>query len=59
MILITLVVLFVAVFGFIAWRIFAGHRLNSQAPPPPPVTYECPICNEVECDCHKTNTPEQ
>jgi hypothetical protein len=52
-----LIVVFVAVFGFIAWRVVAGYRLKGQAPTPPPVTYECPVCNETECDCYKKSDP--
>lgn len=53
MLYVILALLFLAVFGFIAWRVLAGYRLERQAPQPPPVTYECTVCNETECECHK------
>jgi hypothetical protein len=46
-----LMVLFAAVFGFITWRIFSGQKPKPVSPPS--AVYECPICNEAECDCHK------
>lgn len=43
-------ILFIAVFVFIAWRIFAGapaNRADTQD------AYTCPLCNEQHCECHK------
>jgi len=47
---ILLAVLFVAVFGWLAWRI-----VMKQVPvtPPPDASYICPVCNDEHCSCHK------
>ncbi len=49
---ILLAVLFVAVFGWLTWRI-----LMRQVPvtPPPEDAYICPVCNDEHCSCHKKN----
>ena len=45
-----LIILFVIVFGFLAWRIVARQI---AARPRPDETYICPRCNEIHCDCRK------
>ena len=46
-----LIVLFVAVFLFLGWRIFTSR----QPVEPPMDQFVCPQCNELHCDCHKRN----
>ena len=41
---------FIAVFGLILWRVVAGQAAAASAEPE---VYECPVCNEVHCDCQK------
>ena len=51
-----LVVLFLAVFGFLAWRIVIGQV---RAVPSSDDLFICPICNEQHCECHKKNDARQ
>ena len=49
-------VLFVAVFGFLAWRIVmrqAGVTPSSDD------LFICPICNEQHCECQRKNDAKQ
>jgi hypothetical protein len=51
-----LIVLFVAVFGFLAWRIVMGQpRVASSSDD----LFICPICNEQHCECHRKNDARQ
>jgi hypothetical protein len=45
-----LIVLFIAVFVFVIWRIFSA---KPPSQPAPRETYVCPVCNENHCECHK------
>jgi len=48
---ILLTVVFIAVFGWLAWRI-----VMKQVPaetPPPEASYVCPVCNDEHCSCQK------
>jgi hypothetical protein len=45
-----LIVLVLAVFGFLAWWIMARQ---AAVRPKADDAYECPICNEFHCDCRK------
>lgn len=48
---ILLIILFLAVFAWLAWRI-----VMKQVPaetPPPETSYICPVCNDEHCSCHK------
>lgn len=51
-----LIVLFILVFAFIFWRIFASSSAT-QAPAAPD-KYECTVCNNYHCDCRKENTDD-
>lgn len=46
-----LILLFIAVFVFLTWRMFKAQ------PPPSQATrreaYICPVCNRKDCECHK------
>jgi len=55
MLYVILIILFVAVFAFLFWRILIGRR--PQQPQEPDATYICPVCNENECECHKVDDP--
>lgn len=47
-----LILLFVAVFVFLGWRI-----LTTRQPAEPPMDqFVCPHCNESHCDCHQRKT---
>ena len=54
MYLFLLVLIFIAVFGFLAWRIIAGKVPQRR---PEPDVYVCPICNETHCECEKESQP--
>jgi hypothetical protein len=47
---ILLTVLFIAVFGWLTWRI-----VMRQVPvaPQPEASYICTVCNDEQCRCHK------
>ncbi len=45
-----LIVLFLIVFCFIAWRIMVRQASEAVMPDD---TYICPRCNEHHCDCRK------
>jgi hypothetical protein len=49
-------VLFVAVFGLLAWRIVMSQ---ARVAPPSHDQFICPICNEQHCECHKKNDAMQ
>jgi hypothetical protein len=49
-------VLFVAVFGFLVWRIVMSQ---DRAAPSSDDLFICPICNEQHCECHKKNDARQ
>lgn len=51
-----LILLFVAVFGFIAWRIMARQAATAARPD---TAYVCPKCNETHCDCRKKEDPDR
>jgi hypothetical protein len=51
-----LIIIFIAVFAFLFWRIIMGNR--PQQPEDAADTYVCPVCNENECECHKVEDPE-
>ena len=46
-----LIVGFIAVFVFLFWRILSTHQPHHAVHD----HYECPACNEQECECHKTD----
>jgi hypothetical protein len=50
-----LVVLFLAVFGFLAWIIISR---NASAASRSDETYICPDCNEYHCDCRRQDDPD-
>lgn len=45
-----LCVLFVAVFGFLAWRIVMNP---DRVAPSSDDLFICPVCNDQHCECHK------
>jgi hypothetical protein len=49
---ILLTIVFIAVFGWLTWRI-----VMRQVPvaPRPEAAYVCPVCNDDHCICHKTD----
>lgn len=47
---ILLTILFLAVFGWLTWRILM--RQVSVAPQPE-ASYICPVCSDDHCRCHK------
>lgn len=47
-----LIMLFIAVFVFLAWRI-VNSGLPAKAATPE--RYVCPVCNENHCECHRRN----
>ncbi len=49
---IILIVLFLSVFGFLAWRIVMNQATST---PPSDDMFVCPVCNEKHCECHKKN----
>lgn len=49
MIYFILVLLFIAVFAYIGWRIIAGQQTTRSDTTP----YVCPHCDEINCECHK------
>ncbi len=55
MFLSVLILLFVIVFAFLAWRIVARQI---AAHPGPDETYICPHCNEMHCDCRKKTSSD-
>jgi hypothetical protein len=50
-----LILLFIAVFGFLTWRIVRGVGTSSDTAAPE--RYVCPVCNERDCQCHKARGP--
>jgi hypothetical protein len=46
-----LVLLYLAVFAFLIWRIITRAKPNV----PPTERFVCPHCNETHCDCYKGN----
>ena len=49
---ILLFVLFLMVFGWLAWRIVMKQV---PAAPPSEATYVCSVCNDRHCNCRKKN----
>ncbi len=45
-----LVIVFISVFGFLAWRIIMNA---SSAGPKADEAYVCPVCNDQNCVCDK------
>lgn len=45
-----LIILFLLVFGWLAWRIVLKQVASAQQPK---ATYVCPVCNEENCSCYK------
>ena len=56
LIYVLLIILFIAVFGWLAWRIVMRSVPTS---PRPEATYVCPVCNEEHCSCHKKSDAGQ
>ena len=52
-----LIVLFIAVFAFIFWRVIRGQAEKKAHPPI--ATYVCPQCNESDCECQKMKENQQ
>lgn len=51
-----LVVFFIAVFAFLAWRILKVPR-HQPSEPSRRESYVCPVCNQRDCECHKEDAP--
>jgi hypothetical protein len=49
---ILLTIVFIAVFGWLTWRIVMRQV---SAAPRPEAAYVCPVCNDDLCSCHKTD----
>lgn len=49
-----LILLFVAVFGFLGWRIVKKQLVEATIKTvSPPDRFTCSICDEHDCVCHK------
>ena len=53
---IILIILFIAVFAFLFWRILTDR--NARQSQETDATYVCPVCNESECECHQVKDPD-
>ena len=49
-----LVLLFIAVFIILGWRILTVKRTKDSKPS----MHICPHCNERDCDCYKVDDPD-
>jgi hypothetical protein len=56
MLYVILIIVFIAVFAFLFWRILVGRNLQHSQESD--ATYVCPVCNENECECHKVDDSE-
>ena len=51
MIYFILILLFIAVFVFLTWRILTSVKPGTDSEAPE--KFVCPVCNEHHCECHK------